>query len=101
MLGVSLSAVYFCLKALEAIAVGTEVLAVRSGGLPEIISDGKNGFLVDSRKPAILQEAVKSSLENPSKAAEVVERGFRTATERFSLDEQVKKIEKVMDECFE
>lgn len=101
LLVVSSSVDSFGLTALEAMAVGTPVLAVRAGGLPEIISHGKNGFLVDSRKPEVLQEAVKSILENPSKAAEVAERGFRTATERFSLEEQVKKIEKVMDECFE
>jgi glycosyltransferase involved in cell wall biosynthesis len=36
------------LVAMEALAVGTPVIAYRSGALPEIIEDGVTGFLVDS-----------------------------------------------------
>lgn len=36
------------LVAMEALAVGTPVIAYRSGALPEIIDDGVTGFLVDS-----------------------------------------------------
>jgi len=101
LLVVSSSVDSFGLAALEAMAVKTPVLAVRAGGLPEIISHGKNGFLIESRKPEIIQKEVESILKNPLKVAEVTEEGFRTARERFSLKEQVKEIEKVMDECFE
>jgi glycosyltransferase involved in cell wall biosynthesis len=36
------------LAAMEAIAAGTPVVAWRSGALPEIVSDGRTGFLVSS-----------------------------------------------------
>ena len=36
------------LVAMEALAVGTPVIAYRSGALPEIIEDGVTGFLVDN-----------------------------------------------------
>lgn len=36
------------LAALEALACGTPVVAFRNGALPEIIADGKTGFLVNS-----------------------------------------------------
>lgn len=36
------------LLAMEAMAAGTPVIAWRSGALPEIIEDGKTGFIVDS-----------------------------------------------------
>jgi glycosyltransferase involved in cell wall biosynthesis len=35
----------FGLSALEAMAAGTPVIATRSGGLPEIIQHGENGFM--------------------------------------------------------
>ena len=36
------------LVAMEAVASGTPVIAWRSGALPEIVSDGRTGFLVDT-----------------------------------------------------
>jgi glycosyltransferase involved in cell wall biosynthesis len=33
---------------MEAIAAGTPVIAWRSGALPEIVSDGRTGFIVSS-----------------------------------------------------
>jgi glycosyltransferase involved in cell wall biosynthesis len=35
------------LAAMEALASGTPVIAFRAGALPEIVDDGRTGFLVD------------------------------------------------------
>ncbi|OGI38617.1 MAG: hypothetical protein A2V91_02310, partial [Candidatus Muproteobacteria bacterium RBG_16_64_10] len=40
----------FGMVAIEAMAAGTPVLATRRGGLPEIITDGVTGFLLDDAK---------------------------------------------------
>lgn len=91
----------FGLAALEAMSVGTPVLAVCAGGLPEVISPGDNGFLIESPDPELIREAVQSLLQNPSRMKEVSEKGIQTAKKRFSSEEQIKKIQKVMEECLE
>ena len=35
------------LVAMEALAAGTPVIAYRSGALPEVVDDGRTGFIVD------------------------------------------------------
>lgn len=91
----------FGLVALEAMAVGTPVLAVAKGGLPEIITHGRNGFLFESSKPEKIAEGVENILQNPSKMAEMREHGQLTVKEKFTTERQIRKIEGVIEECFE
>ncbi len=55
----------FGLAALEAMACSVPVVATETGGLPEIVEDGKTGFLVPVGDVAALAEAMQALLENP------------------------------------
>lgn len=46
------------LVTIESLAVGTPLIASRVGGLPEIVFDGRNGFLVPPDDPEALAERV-------------------------------------------
>jgi len=48
------------LSILEAMACGTPVVAPKVGGIPEIISHGENGWLVDTRAPQAFVQACVS-----------------------------------------
>lgn len=52
----------FGLAALEAHACGTPVVATPVGGLSHIVADGKSGFLVDTRDPAVFAGRLKTLL---------------------------------------
>ncbi len=62
------------LVAMEAMACGTPVIALRRGALPEVVSDGVTGFVVDS--PLEMLEAL-------SHVAEIVPRRCRKRAEKY------------------
>jgi glycosyltransferase involved in cell wall biosynthesis len=43
---------------LESLACGTPVIATNVGGIPDIVKDGENGFVLDEPEPARLAEAI-------------------------------------------
>jgi glycosyltransferase involved in cell wall biosynthesis len=43
----------FGLVLIEAMACGTPVIAYNEGAVPEIIEDGKTGFIVDNQNDAV------------------------------------------------
>ena len=43
----------------EALAVGTPVIATAVGGVPEIVRDGENGLLVPARDPSAFADALR------------------------------------------
>ena len=54
----------FGITVLESMACGTPVCASRGGGMPEIITDGEDGFLFDPANPASLEEALITLLSD-------------------------------------
>lgn len=70
----------------EAMAAGKPVIATNVGGIPEIIRDGQNGFLVPLRQPAQLAERIIAVLRDPVLAAHLSQNGRQTAETRFSLE---------------
>jgi glycosyltransferase involved in cell wall biosynthesis len=75
----------FGLVMLEALASGIPIVVTESGGMPEVIEDGFNGFVVPRRDPHALAQRCLLILDDPVVAARLAANGLRRARERFSL----------------
>lgn len=78
---------------LEAMSVKTPVIATRSGGIPEVITHGYNGLLVDYRDVKSLSRAIICILEDKQLASRLVENGYNVCRERFSLRNHISSLE--------
>ncbi len=81
----------------QAMAMGKPVVATRVGGVPDLITDGVNGFLVPPKDEHSLAQAIIKILRNPSLRLEMGKRGKERAQE-FSLENMIKKIENLYQE---
>ena len=76
-------------------AVKTPVIACRVGGMPDIIEDGVNGFLVSLKNPKAISEVVIKLLSNKNLYYNISQNSRKTVEELFSIPKHVEKVEKL------
>jgi L-malate glycosyltransferase len=76
---------------IEAMAMGTPVIATSAGGPAEIVTDGVDGVLLSPRDPARWADAAASLLGSPRLAA-MGARSRQTAVARFGRKEHVEAV---------
>lgn len=85
----------FSIATIEAMACGLPVVVTRSGGPEEIVSDGKNGILVDVASPPQIASALERVADDQP-LRERLELGAReTATSKFSMHAMLRAYEKI------
>jgi glycosyltransferase involved in cell wall biosynthesis len=77
---------------LESLASGTAVIGSRIGGIPEIIQDGINGFLLNPGEVITLKELLKYCIEHPEQLALMGHNAFLSAR-RYDLRMHIQKLE--------
>ncbi len=82
----------FGIVLLEAAAAATPVIGTRVGGIPEAMSDGKNGFLVDYNNPALLADKISSLIGDKKLCKELGNHG-RIFSKRFSWSTLIDQLE--------
>lgn len=70
----------------EAMAAGVAVVSTRVSGIPELIEDGVNGYLVEPDDPAALADVLERLLTAPDARTRVAAEARRTIRERFSIE---------------
>ncbi|MER7571314.1 glycogen synthase [Streptomyces sp. NPDC126514] len=88
---------------LEAMACGTAVVASRTGGIPEVVDDGKTGLLVpvDDGFEAGLTQALDSVLGDPEGARAMGEAGRERAVGEFGWDAVARRTVRLYAEILE
>lgn len=71
------------LVVLEAMEAGLPVVASRVSGIPEVVEDGRTGWLVPAEDPGALAAALAEVLDRPDEARRRGEAGRRRVDERF------------------
>jgi len=81
-----------CRAALEAMAVGKPVVAIRTGALQDIVLDGETGLLIDPQADAALAHAISRLLRGADQARQMGFRGRQRVEHTFSRQRQVDEV---------
>lgn len=76
----------FCLSAAEAMAAGLPVVGAYVGGLPEVVENGKTGWLVPSGDDAGLRRCMHQILTNERLAHSMGQAGLLRVQKRFAIE---------------
>jgi glycosyltransferase involved in cell wall biosynthesis len=90
----------FPMAFLEAMALERPIVGTRVGGLPEMIDEGRNGFLVPPRDPEALAEALYRVVADREVARAMGRESRRLVRERFSVERMVRETERFIDSFF-
>ena len=78
---------------LEAMSMGIPVIASAVGGVPGIIKNGVNGFLVDPGDYKGLSETITLLINDPPLRKKLAAEGVHTIKEMFDVNKWCRKIE--------
>jgi len=83
---------------IEAMACGKPVIGTNVGGIPSLIRDGVNGFLVPPNSPEALAEKIIYLLLREGEAARMGAKGREFVAQTFSTEKYVEGYAKILDE---
>jgi glycosyltransferase involved in cell wall biosynthesis len=80
---------------LEAMAAGLPVITTAVGGIPDIITDEKNGVLLTNHTPDIIKQGIEKMLESKIKRTKIGELNKKIAWENYESKIITSKIENI------
>lgn len=86
------------LALLEALAVGTPVVASRAGGIPEVVEDERTALLVAPGDATGLAHAIARVLDDPALGGRLAAAGRTAARERFAAPVVVPRLSALYEE---
>lgn len=85
----------------EAMSCGVPVIGTKVGGIPEIISDGYNGYLVPPDDSSILAQRIETLINDNTVREDFIKAGIKTVEEKFTSEKQFYNFNKMLEETVE
>jgi glycosyltransferase involved in cell wall biosynthesis len=82
----------FSFAILEALAYGLPVVTTNVGALPEIITDGKNGFVIEPGDYEALSEKIVQLIDDENLRKEMAQRNLEKAAREFTVERVAKDL---------
>lgn len=83
---------------IEAMASGLPVLGTKVGGIPEIISDSYNGYLVPPDDSSVLSQRIEKLINDKTTRGKFIKAGIKTVEDKFALEKQFFSFSKMLEE---
>jgi glycosyltransferase involved in cell wall biosynthesis len=81
----------------EAMLAGRPVVATAAGGVLDIVKDQVTGLLVPPKDATAMAQAMRQLLEDRGQAETMGQRARENATERFSIEKHISKVQQIYD----
>ena len=83
---------------IQASAMGKPILSTNHNGIPQVVIDGKNGFLAPERDAKALSKHLNYLIEHPQEWKAMAAFGRKHVEKNFDIHAQTRKLEKIYDE---
>jgi glycosyltransferase involved in cell wall biosynthesis len=80
---------------MQALAMGLPVVSTTVGSIPDVVQDGRTGFVVPPRNPGVLAERILALLDDPALRSEMGRRGRALVEQEYSLSRMLDRLEDV------
>jgi len=77
---------------LEAMSFGLPIVATRISGVPEVITDGVNGLLVNPKDPQNLAQAIQKLFTDQLLYSQLSEAALKTSKEQLTVDDWAQQV---------
>jgi glycosyltransferase involved in cell wall biosynthesis len=79
----------------EAMAYGKPIVGTRVGGIPEVVTDGQTGFIVDRGAADAMANRILKLVSDPELRSRMGQAGAQAVSDRFDLRVNVRKLMKL------
>ena len=72
--------------------MNTPLVATNAGGIPELLTDKKDGLLFSPKNPENLAEKLIYFIDNKQQRTQYAKKALKTVSKKFSQKKHIKKI---------